>query len=104
MFVLLHRHVGLDLGAQEAAQGDAGARHGAVLASPGLAVLLGAQQRLDDAKVHRLQRGVADLHQVHAVRLLALRRFHETFKERVRIGTRSKATTNLPCSRMSAMP
>ena len=46
-------------------------------AGPYLRVLLGVEQGLNDTKVHRLQRRVANLEDVHLVGLLALGRLHE---------------------------
>lgn len=72
MLGLLDAEVAFHLLAEDAAQRRAGAGLGAILADPGLRVLLGLEQRLDDAKVHGLERRVADLLEVHAVAGLAL--------------------------------
>jgi len=74
MLVLLNGHEVIDLLRQLAAQHRAAARLHSILFVPRLAVHLAAQVRLNDADVHRLENGVADLNEVHLVARAALGR------------------------------
>ncbi len=77
VLVLLDGGVHLNLLSQHATQCGAGARRLAVLLGPGVGELLGLEERLDDADVHALQHGVADLLQVRLVAGAPLLRAHE---------------------------